>query len=60
MNIKEFLINNPYLPILGEIAKGETYYGKKRGESKSSLNKKQVKLRNKNKRAKQARKKQRR
>jgi hypothetical protein len=59
MNIKEFLINNPYLPILGEITKGETYYGKK-SESKSSLNKKQVKLRNKNKAAKQARKKQRR
>jgi hypothetical protein len=60
MNIKEFLINNPYLPILGELTKEETYYGKKRGESKSSLTKKQVKLRNKNKRAKQARKKQRR
>ena len=38
----------------------ETYYGGKRGESKSPLNKKQVKARNKNKRAKQARKKQRR
>jgi hypothetical protein len=60
MNIKEYLIHNPYLPILAEIANVETHYGKSISYSKSPLNKKQVKARNKNKRSKQARKKQRR
>jgi hypothetical protein len=60
MNIKEFLIHNPYLPILEEIATRETYYGKTTGYSKSKLTKKQINSRNKNKDAKQARKKQRR
>ena len=60
MNIKEFLIYNPYLPILEEIATRETYYGKETGYLKSKLTKKQINSRNKNKAAKQARKKQRR
>lgn len=41
------------------MSSSETYYGKVRTEQKSPLTKKQVKARNKNKRAKQARRKQR-
>jgi hypothetical protein len=41
------------------MSNSETYYGKVRIEQKSPLSKKAVKARNKNKRAKQARKKQR-
>jgi hypothetical protein len=58
MNIKEILIHNPYLPILAEIR--DNAVSNYCSYSKSPLNKKQVKARNKNKAAKQARKKQRR
>lgn len=56
MDIKEFLIHNPYLPIYEEMA-DYTYYDKPTG--KLPLSKRQKKARIKNKLAKQARKKQR-
>jgi len=57
MKYEEFLIHNPYLPILAEIR--DNAVSNYCSYSKSPLNKKQVKARNKNKASKQARKKQR-
>ena len=54
MDIKEFLIHNPYLPVLEQMANGETYYGKTTG--KLPLNKKQMKARAKSKASRKARK----
>lgn len=54
MDIKEFLIHNPYLPVLEQMANGETYYGKTTG--KLPLSKKQMKARAKSKASRKARK----
>lgn len=54
MDIKEFLIHNPYLPVLEIMANGETCYGKTIG--KLPLSKKQIKARAKSKAARKARK----
>jgi hypothetical protein len=55
MDIKEFSILNPYLPVLEQMANGETYYAKTTG--KLPLSKKQMKARAKSKASRKARKK---